>query len=94
MKTHLDFTSEHYDQADLKVVACYEKEDKTSNKKSLQAPWTDKDLLAHFKTLKSSKNFTGSKGDMVIFNGAGGETAMAVGMGTKTKAKDEEIRRA
>lgn len=94
MKIHLDYTSEHYDEADLKVVACYEKEDKASNKKSLQAPWTDRELLSHFKTLKSSKNFTGSKGEIITFSGIHGEMAMAVGMGPKNKARDEEIRRA
>ena len=93
-KIELDFSSEHFDKSDLKVVACYEKEGKTDKDKTWQGPWSDKELLARFKELKISKRFTGAKGDMVTFSGAEGETVLVVGMGPKKAAKAEELRRA
>lgn len=99
MKIELDFSSDHYDKAELKVVACYEKEGKAAKgkkaeDKTWQASWSDKELLAHFKTLKLSERFTGSRGDIVTFTGPSGEAVMVVGLGEKKSAKAEQLRKA
>lgn len=92
MKIELDFASDHYDKAELKVVACYEKEGKDG--KAWQGAWSDKELQNHFKDLKIAKSFTGARGDIVTFTGPSHETVMVVGLGDKKSAKAEQLRRA
>ena len=93
MKYHVDFESKHFESSELKVVGAYEKTDKKDNK-TYQAQWTTKELALHFKNMKSSESFTGSKGSSLTFNGPQGETVLVMGLGEKKKAKAEEIRRA
>ncbi len=92
MKIELDFTSDHYDKSELKVVACYEKDGKDG--KSWQGSWSDKELQNHFKELKIANSFTGARGDIVTFTAPEGETMMVVGLGEKKSAKAEQLRRA
>ncbi|MCO4755727.1 MAG: leucyl aminopeptidase [Bacteriovoracaceae bacterium] len=92
MKIELDFSSEHFDKADLKVVACFEKESKDKDK-TWQGSWSDKSLQSHFKTLRSSKTFTASSGEFVSFTAENGESVLVVGLGAKKKAKAEQIRK-
>ena len=94
MKIELDFSSEHFEKADLKVVACYEKEGKTEKDKTWQGTWTDKEALACFKNQKSSQFFTGARGDILTFSGIHNETIMVVGLGDKKSAKEEQLRKA
>ena len=93
MKFHVDFDSKHFDSSELKIVAAFEKVGK-DDKKTYQAQWTTKELALHFKNMKSSNTFTGSKGSTVTFNGPNGETVLVVGLGEKKSAKHEGIRRA
>lgn len=93
MKFHVDFDSKHFDNSELKIVGAFEKVDKKDNK-TYQAQWTTKELALHFKNMKSSESFTGSKGSSLTFNGPQGETVLVIGLGDKRKAKKEEIRRA
>lgn len=88
MKIELDFTSEHYDHAELKVVACYQKGD------SWQASWSDKELLNGFKGTKSARNFSGASGETTSFTSENGETVLVVGLGEKKNAKEEQLRKA
>ncbi|MBG60363.1 MAG: leucyl aminopeptidase [Peredibacter sp.] len=92
MKIELDFSSEHFDKADLKVVACYEKEGKEKDK-TFQGSWSNKDLMSHFKGLRSSNSFSGSSGEFLTFTGPEGETVLAVGLGNKKDAKAEQLRK-
>ncbi|MBC77226.1 MAG: leucyl aminopeptidase [Halobacteriovoraceae bacterium] len=87
MKIELDFSSEHFDKADLKVVACYQKDE------TFQGSWSDKNLMSHFKGLRSSKSFSGSAGEFMTFTGPEGETVLAVGLGAKKEAKAEQLRK-
>lgn len=93
-KMELDFSSEHFDKAELKVVACFEKAGKDEKDKTWQASWSDKELQSHFKGLKAASSFTGSKGETLSFTGTNGETVLVIGMGPKKEAKDEALRRA
>ena len=93
MKIHLDFTTNHYEEADVKVLAAFQKK-ATDGSKQLAHSWNEKGLAKSFAALKASKRFNGAKGSTCIFNGDQGETILLVGMGVKTSAKDEEIRRA
>lgn len=94
MKLDLDFSSEHYDKAELKVLGCYEKEVKNTGDKTWQISWTEKELETFFKGLKASQNYTGAHGDMMSFTGPSGESVLVVGLGNKSKAKSEQLRRA
>jgi leucyl aminopeptidase len=94
MKIHLDFTAEHYNDADVKVLGSFQKTDAKTDSKKLVQSWEEKELAKHFNTLKAAESFTGAKGTSCLFTGLNGETIIVVGLGDKTKAKAEEIRRA
>lgn len=92
MSICLDFTSEHFEKAECKVFAAFQK----GSEKNTEAvfTWDDKANLSHLKSLKSFKNFKGGKGEVFTFSGVNGETVIVIGMGEKAKAKEEGIRRA
>jgi len=90
MKVTTEFEQSAFDKADLKVVASYESKDKSS----ASHPWSDKALVKVFKETKASESFTGTEGEHIFFTGDKGEDVLVVGMGNKTKAKDEELRKA
>ncbi len=89
MKLHFDFETKHYDKAEVKVFAAYAKKDK-----KVQLSWSDKEAAKIFPMVKSSHNFTAEAGKIFTFTLPGGANAVVVGMGEKTKAKAEGIRRA
>lgn len=93
MKIQLDFIGNQYNKADAKIVAAFQKEDK-AKKKQLTHHWFDKELTKHFEGLKIAKTFTGAKGSSIVVSGANGEAVVVIGMGDKSKAKAEDIRRA
>lgn len=88
MKIHFDFETKHYDSADVKVLAAYSKGDK------VQQTWSEKDLFKDFSNLKASKNFTAAAGTNFSFTASNGASVIVIGMGEKTKAKAEGIRKA
>lgn len=88
MKIHLDFEAKHYNQADVKILGLYNKDDK------LQQTWTEKELYKSFTQLKSAKNYQAHKGTNLIFTTSNGTTVIVIGLGEKTKLKAEEIRKA
>jgi leucyl aminopeptidase len=90
MKIHLDFETKHYDDADVKIVGLYAKKDNAG----VANTWTQKDLFKEFTALKAAKNFKAAAGTTFTFTASTGETVVVVGMGEKTKAKAEGIRRA
>lgn len=90
MKIHLDFTPEHYDKSELKVVGAYAKKDGAG----VQQAWSEKELFKVFTSLKAAQNFTADAGSSFTFQGAQGENVLVIGLGEKSKAKAEEIRRA
>lgn len=93
MKINVEFTSKNFEAADVKIFAAFQKEDK-NKKVKLSQSWFNKDFANHFDTLKVAKTFTGVKGSSVTVTGTKGETVIIIGMGDKSKAKAEEIRRA
>lgn len=93
MQIHLDFTTNHYDEADVKVLAAFQKT-ATDKKKQMAQSWHEKSLVKSFANLRASKSFTGAKGSTCLFTGEQGEAILVVGMGEKSKAGAEEIRRA
>lgn len=88
MKIHFDFETKHYDNADVKVLAAYSKGEK------IQQTWSEKELFKEFTSTKAAKNFTAAAGTQFTFTASNGATVVVVGMGEKTKAKAEGIRRA
>lgn len=88
MKIHFDFETKHYDDADVKVVAAFTKADK------VQQTWSEKDLFKEFLNIKAAQNFTAAVGTNFTFTASSGATVVVIGMGEKTKAKAEGIRRA
>jgi leucyl aminopeptidase len=89
MKIHFDFETKHLDSAEVKVVAAYSKKDG-----GISQSWSQKDLLKQFNMVKASKNFTAAAGTTFSFTSMTLQTVLVVGMGEKTKAKAEGIRRA
>ncbi len=92
MKVHVDFKTEHLDNASLKVFGAYEKV--KDDEKSLVLSWSDKDLIKEFHVITDSEEFTGSAGASFFFTNSYGQSVMVVGLGEKTKAKSEELRKA
>lgn len=88
MKIHFDFETKHYDDAHVKVVAAYSKNDK------IQQSFSDKNLLKEFNQVKASKKFKAKPSEIMTFTTSDGSTVVLIGMGSKTKAKAEEIRKA
>ena len=88
MQIQFDFETKNYDKAEVKVLGAYAKADK------VQLSWSDKELSKVFNSLKAAKHFTGAAGSSLSFTGPEQETVIVVGLGEKTKAKAEGIRRA
>ncbi len=89
MKIHFDFETKHLDSAEVKVVAAYSKKDG-----GITQSWSQKDLVKQFNMVKSAKNFTAAPGTTFSFTSMTLQTILVVGMGEKSKAKAEGIRRA
>lgn len=87
MKIHFDFDTKHYDNAELKVIGAYSKNNK------IQLSCSDKEIIKEFNSVKSSKNYSGQKESTFTFTGKDGSTILIVGIGEKSKAKAEELRR-
>ena len=68
MSVHVDFTTEHFEKAGLKVFGAFEKMDKDGNKKAVLS-WSDKDLSTAFGFIKDNGDFTGSAGTSFTFTG-------------------------
>jgi leucyl aminopeptidase len=90
MKIHLDFEQKHWNDAQAKLVAAFAKKDGSG----VAAAWTDKDLFKEFQAVKASENFKADAGTFFNFTSSAGDTVIVVGMGEKTKAKAEDIRKA
>ena len=88
MKIHFDFETKHFDDAQVRVLAAYGKNDK------VQQAWSNKDLFKEFSNLKASENFKATNGSSLSFTSADGATNIVLGLGEKTKVKAEGIRRA
>jgi leucyl aminopeptidase len=88
MKIHFDFETKHLDSADVKILAAYAKKDG-----GISQSWSQNDLIKQFNMVKASKNFTGAAGTTFSFTSMTMQTVLVVGMGEKTKAKAEGIRR-
>lgn len=90
MKTHLDFDLDHWEKADAKIIGAFQKKDG----KEAQINASNKDLVKEFENVKSAGSFTGAAGTNFQFTSSTGDTVFIVGMGEKSKAKAEGIRRA
>lgn len=88
MDIHFDFELEHYNNADVKIVGAFSKDNK------VKQAWSEKSLYNTFTSLKASTNFTASPGAIFQFTGENAESVIVVGMGEKSKVKSEGIRRA
>ncbi len=91
MKTHIDFTTEHLDNASLKIFGAYEKGEGKDKKAVLS--WSDKDMVKEFHSITDSETFTGSKGSNFQFTSSFGETVIVFGLGEKSKLKSEGLRK-
>lgn len=90
MKITTEFEQSVFDKADLKIIGAFENKDKTAATFSV----TDKSLVSQFKDIKSFEAFKGEANSRVYFNGQNGEDVLVVGLGNKSKAKAEELRKA
>lgn len=90
MKTHLDFDLDHWTSADAKIIGAFQKKDG----KSAQVAASDKELVKEFENINSSASFTASAGSTFQFTSTAGDNIIIVGMGEKSKAKAEGIRKA
>lgn len=104
MQIKLDAIGEQFLGAELKILSAFQKStaSKPAAKGKAAAPssslsidhWSDKGLKEEFNNLKAAKNFKGGKDETISFTGATGETVWVVGLGEKTKATAEDVRRA
>lgn len=94
MGVHVDFTTEHFDNAGLKVFGAFEKADKDGKNKKAVLSWSDKDLVKAFGYIKDTGDFTGSVGSSFTFTAPDCTTVLVVGLGNKTKLKSEGLRKA
>jgi len=92
MKVHFDFTTEHYENASLKIVGAYEKKDGDTKKAVLS--WSEKELVKDFGMIKDHAGFTGSAGSNFIFTATDCTTVLVIGLGEKKSCKSEQIRKA
>ncbi|MCT4642106.1 MAG: leucyl aminopeptidase [Bacteriovoracaceae bacterium] len=90
MNTNIGFDLEIFNKAQFKVVGAFESKDKSSASLS----WSDKNLAKMFKMVQGSENFTGASGSNFTFTAPDLSTVYIVGLGNKTKAKDEQLRKA
>lgn len=90
MKITTEFDQNVFDKADLKIIGAFENKDKTAATFTA----TDKALVAQFKETKSFAAFTAKPNSKVYFNGSQGEDILILGLGNKTKAKEENLRKA
>jgi leucyl aminopeptidase len=102
MQIKVDLIGDQFLGADLKIFTAFQKtkvaspKNKKTDKEETTASidhWSDKGLKEEFENLKSRKNFNAAKDEKLAFTGATGETVWVVGMGDKTKAKAEDIRK-
>ncbi|MAZ49956.1 MAG: hypothetical protein CME65_15445 [Halobacteriovoraceae bacterium] len=89
MKIHFDFDTKHFESSEAVVVAAYAKKDG-----GVQLSWSDAQLKKEFAMAKSSKNFKAAAGTTYGFTCSRMSDVIVIGMGEKTKAKAEGIRRA
>ena len=89
MKTHLDFSPEHWDSAEAKVVGLYAKKDG----QGVSGSWPSKELHKAYDSVTSSANFKADLGASFVFTYEG-STIIVIGLGEKTKCKAEQIRKA
>ena len=88
MKNNFDFETKNYEAAEVRVLAAFTKGDK------IQQSWSDKELYKEFLETKASKNFQPAVDATYSFTAKNGGTVIIIGMGEKSKAKAEAIRRA
>lgn len=89
MKVNVSFDQSDFNKADLKVVAAYT----NKNADGIQHTLSSKEIMDEMKALKISKNFIAKEGTQLLFNLSDGSSVLAIGMGKKTTAKAEQIRR-
>lgn len=89
MKVHVDFDTKHFNNSELIVVGAYSKKDGGA-----QLNWSDAQLKKEFGMVKSSANFNAQPGSVTSFTCSKMCNVLVVGLGEKTKAKAEGIRRA
>lgn len=90
MKLHFDYDQKDYQNAELKVLGAFAKKDNAG----VQLAWSDKELVKEFNNLKAAKNFKAGAAQTMIFTSTIGDSVLVVGMGEKSKAKAEGIRKA
>ena len=90
MKIHLDFDSKHWDNAQAKLLGAYN----AKSGKGVLLSWSDKELAKEFTNVKAAANFKAAAGSVFHFTSSNGETIKVIGMGEKSKAKAEGVRRA
>ena len=89
MKIHFDFDSKHFENSEVVLVGAYAKKDG-----GVQLAWSDTQLKKEFDMAKTSKNFKAAPGTTYGFTCSRMSDVIVVGMGEKSKAKAEGIRRA
>ena len=89
MKIHFDFDTKHYDNAQVILVGAFSKKDG-----GVQLSWSDAELKKEFSLVKASENFKASPGEKIEFTCSKRSQVIVIGMGEKSKAKAEGIRRA
>jgi leucyl aminopeptidase len=96
-----DTVGDQFLQADLKILTAFQRSSAAGVKAKEPKPqtsvsvdhWSDKGLKEEFQNLKSYKTFKAAKDEVVSFTGMMGENICVIGLGDKSKATAEDIRK-
>jgi len=88
MKLHVDYETKNYEASEVKILGLFSKKD------GVTQTWSDKNLFKMFQMVRGSKNFTADAGTSFTFTASDCSTVIIMGLGEKTSAKAEQIRKA
>lgn len=88
MLIKIDTVGNQFLNADLKILTAFQK-----NTSASIDHWSDKGLKEEFQNLKSVKSYKAGKDEIITFTGLMGENVCVIGLGDKTKATAEDLRK-
>ncbi len=104
MQIKLDTIGDLFLGADLKILTAFQKTAATPKTKTKVSDgketsvsiehWGDQGLREEFNNLRAAKNFKAGKDETLSFTGATGESVWVIGLGERTKASAEDVRKA